>query len=550
MKKALTCLFLLLCFPLGGRAQANPFDPQSLQNLQSATLVWKDGGNIDIFPAADFTTTLDTPEELEKLIQVLGKAQETEPAGCSFNGISTLTLVTKHGGDITLGLDVDSCPIFKVGERYYHYQPDRDPAVDDSVGSRVLFDLFWPPDDLGQHALELPKEVQALLQGAHPDLQALAHDSWGSSWAVVLGGEQGAHTLCIVDKPLGQTAYRLAVDNPMALRQTGEIPRLHMDTDGALLYSYQAMDDIQCYLKIAAFRDSQGTWRMGHISFFSEGGTRKWSAYLKDGFLQSTLLYTDGNDNILSREEICPLPVPFLVGNDDLSSFQLRADVYNNDTALSQDIAAFILPKGARFITGRAGTQAVALEAVLDGERRIYIYQADKAGKPTMIRSQPLPEGASLDAYRSFHGVKIRGLDAQLGDGHHNFSQKRDGRWALSSVQGGGNFGIRLHCLLDYDNYRYQRIWFRENPWQDIQTVDLNALPFSLADARTQVDQSGCAVVNTPSPEDRLHLRTRADGKADSLGKYYNGSFLLVLEERGEWVKADIGGVQGWMMKQ
>ena len=80
--------------------------------------------------------------------------------------------------------------------------------------------------------------------------------------------------------------------------------------------------------------------------------------------------------------------------------------------------------------------------------------------------------------------------------------------------------------------------------------MDLNSLPMTIQAAKQGIDQTSCAVVNSLNPEDHLHLRTRPDRKADSLGKYYNGSFVLVLEEKGDWVKADIGGIQGWMMKE
>ena len=80
--------------------------------------------------------------------------------------------------------------------------------------------------------------------------------------------------------------------------------------------------------------------------------------------------------------------------------------------------------------------------------------------------------------------------------------------------------------------------------------MDLNSLPMTIQAAKQGIDQTSCAVVNNPNPKDRLHLRTRPDRNADSLGKYYNGSFVLVLEEKGGWVKADIGGIQGWMMRQ
>ncbi len=59
------------------------------------------------------------------------------------------------------------------------------------------------------------------------------------------------------------------------------------------------------------------------------------------------------------------------------------------------------------------------------------------------------------------------------------------------------------------------------------------------------------AVVNNPNPADRLHLRTRASEKADSLGKYYNGVNVEILEYTdANWVKARVAGVTGYMMRK
>lgn len=58
------------------------------------------------------------------------------------------------------------------------------------------------------------------------------------------------------------------------------------------------------------------------------------------------------------------------------------------------------------------------------------------------------------------------------------------------------------------------------------------------------------AVVNNPDPADRLNLRVAPDVNATSLGKYYSGVEVYVLEETSvDWVKVLVGGTSGYMQR-
>ena len=59
-------------------------------------------------------------------------------------------------------------------------------------------------------------------------------------------------------------------------------------------------------------------------------------------------------------------------------------------------------------------------------------------------------------------------------------------------------------------------------------------------------------MVCNPNPEDRLYLRPEAGNRDDSLGKYYNGTPVQVLETKGDWchVRICVNGPEGWMMKK
>lgn len=63
--------------------------------------------------------------------------------------------------------------------------------------------------------------------------------------------------------------------------------------------------------------------------------------------------------------------------------------------------------------------------------------------------------------------------------------------------------------------------------------------------------------INNPDPADRLHLREEPDGKARSMGKFYNGApITLVSDPGGDWVKVTVdkgeGGLSltGWMNRR
>ena len=55
------------------------------------------------------------------------------------------------------------------------------------------------------------------------------------------------------------------------------------------------------------------------------------------------------------------------------------------------------------------------------------------------------------------------------------------------------------------------------------------------------------AYVNNPNPTDRLNLRTKPGTSAVSLGKYYNGTWVTVLDVTGGWAHVRIEPLEGYM---
>lgn len=57
-------------------------------------------------------------------------------------------------------------------------------------------------------------------------------------------------------------------------------------------------------------------------------------------------------------------------------------------------------------------------------------------------------------------------------------------------------------------------------------------------------------IVISDDPRDRLNLRAAPDRGSESLGKYFGGTQVEILEERGDWYRVLVDWQEGWMMKQ
>ncbi len=71
-----------------------------------------------------------------------------------------------------------------------------------------------------------------------------------------------------------------------------------------------------------------------------------------------------------------------------------------------------------------------------------------------------------------------------------------------------------------------------------------------VAEERYYYEGYNVAVVSNPDAKDRLHLRTHAYGSAKSLGKYYNGTIVVLLPDNqkdAECSHVRIGDIEGYM---
>jgi len=150
-----------------------------------------------------------------------------------------------------------------------------------------------------------------------------------------------------------------------------------------------------------------------------------------------------------------------------------------------------------------------------------------------------------------------------VSDVTYTFRRAPDASWQLVDFNTGYHVGDAIH----YSGGAFlSQYWIsyggsfaagapREDRWvlvkldRDLRSFSVDGIPLTPDDALRMVNPDNLAMVNNPGPEDKLHLRSGPSRDSRSLGKYYNGSFVTILEYTdNEWARVDILGVEGYMM--
>ena len=159
-----------------------------------------------------------------------------------------------------------------------------------------------------------------------------------------------------------------------------------------------------------------------------------------------------------------------------------------------------------------------------------------------MTESTPLPEGTFLGVENFVESLAIGGRLQVV-----SLKPYADGHWGLSLIypENDGLFRLGANWVFEESG---APLLVGDHPWSDITQTDWSTLPASYEEALSQVDPTHWALVNNPNPQDRLNLRIKPDQKSTSLGKYYIGAPVHILENKGDWARVEILGVEGWMM--
>lgn len=301
-----------------------------------------------------------------------------------------------------------------------------------------------------------------------------------------------------------------------------------------------------------------------------EGYTLRW--YSSDGVLEDTMVetaYSKVENGFLTVRwvkyqaggaiisELTSFPIPLS------KEFQQRLEAepfdqlislsYSNEFQTDDFLNTSLLPVSGSIL--QSSIQPHALLLLMEDEagvRRLTEITRNENGVYALRQTPPLPKGVWMD---SFH-AGMEGLLLEWDQQHRqvNFQRTFDGEWKLIWLTCYGeketlncSFGLNTGTLMDTDTLRIGVLPF------DLFADDLTTLPCTSEELTAQLDRTGLAVVCNPDPNDRLHLRTKPSREADSLGKFWNGTPVRVLNERDGWCQVEIGTdgrLIGWMMKK
>lgn len=380
--------------------------------------------------------------------------------------------------------------------------------------------------------------------------------TWGDT-AACIAQLDGQKALCLLERRDGQ--WQVTVCNPKALRQDLEAPRLWLDSDQAVFWSYQAADagiDFHCGRETGAeWGPVDETWieplgerlRVYQIGWQAEhGGEIAWQERLEDE-----------NENLIVEKQPQALPASWLkdcvaLADFDVERFPVMASPADDyalwpGQAFFAEAAACLMPEYT-FIKGvlRQGEMHFLMQKPSGEKVYVVCDTTFNAHEVNLIESTPLPQDAVLG---------VENFTDCLGWAPERMVSIRNmpnAPWCSLAMSWGfgaeGAIRFGSDCVFADEN----EIYVGSHPWRDITGMDWSSVPTSLADATARMDAGSLnlcyAAVNNPNPADRLHLREKPDRGSRSLGKYYSGTPVKVWEIRGGWAQVEIGGQSGFMM--
>ena len=297
-------------------------------------------------------------------------------------------------------------------------------------------------------------------------------------------------------------------------------------------------------------------WMPGWTLGYEEEG---WAAFyrIESGYLTVCRVGLDSRRGIVERSETPAVPLSERLlerlEGEDISTL-LDLSGYGS-TFLTQDAwDQKLISIPGRIVYNDLQAHALIAMAERDGEKYIAVAEKGESGVWQVRESKPLPENVWMDLFHCGDDALYLGWMQGEKEFQCGFARRADGAWRMTWAWAGEGeyalpwYGVRVEWRGVFDSvYAYGTA-----PFADLFETDLNALPASGEAAAARFNTAGWATVNNPNPRDRLHLRSEPRKNGDSLGKFYNGTPLRVLEERGEWMRVRVGqgdALEGWMMR-
>ncbi len=405
---------------------------------------------------------------------------------------------------------------------------------------------------LPAHAEPTPQaapEALAALQGAHPQATVIQSTQWGDTVAALLD-DGGVKRLCVLEYREG--AWTLAVDNDKALLPDRDFPRLYLDTDDALYWSYSGEPS----WAFSSFR-IKGEWGAPDLTVretLDNGNIYEtylcWQAAPGGGYvLRSRSLWDENENRLPGWTEDDGFPAPWLADHAKLATFDASCfplyvqEEYTGmwpEQPFLRDAAAWLMPTYTYVDAVYVNNTLQFLMDRPDGTR-VFVGYARNSFEPALVESTPLPPNTILGVENFTTSLGVNGLCVDIGGSYR--SPLLGVRMVMSR-----NDDLRLGPSCIWRAEEPDTVCIGVNPWYNIVDIEWDTLPQTWEEAVDAVSGKGFAVVTNPDPADRLHLRTRPEKGAPSLGKYYSGTPVRVLEMRGDWAQVDVFGQSGWMM--
>ena len=300
----------------------------------------------------------------------------------------------------------------------------------------------------------------------------------------------------------------------------------------------------------------------GYQLNYHDGGDDPLVGYIKveNGYLYIKRTNWKAGIGLIAERDMMPLPLsPKLLERLNAEPNDTLIDASGwGDTFLTEDaFDTSLVPVTDKVIQNDLQQHGlILLTEDATGARRVQVVSRDEDGRYYVsVSTPPLPAHVALDLFHEGDGELTIKWGGPNQEGYVCYDLGGDGIWRLTFVDryigdghislGSGYYGIK-----QWKDVELEGVCIGSMKMVTLDQLDLLALPQSDEEVAQMVDRSGWAVVHNPDPADRLHLRVKPDRKAESLGKFYNGTPVQVLSQKGEWSEVRIGlsGLQGWMM--
>lgn len=386
-------------------------------------------------------------------------------------------------------------------------------------------------------------------------------------WGAALLTRGSERTLVLAKK---DPAWRLTVNNPGAPDTgTDSLSHISFDTEDlfilGLMIPYGPVIEQHYRLKgedwllesvIEYQRDVVGKKEEEAVS------ERHTALTEKDGLpcLARSLFLTDSEGNVLISRELPSLP--FVLDEDFLLLAQISNQTppftgsgYPTDECgdtpdeILSSLYARLIRNGESAFSSCAYRDGILdenglvfLAARPDGALVLLCGQNDH-GVWSFTESSPLPENAGIGDENFTDFLRLPQCSVKIG--------RCAGQWAVTQILSSDGFFCLGPCWFsEGDALWISQPLFGTHPWGDITAIDWSSVPASQEEAGGIMECGAWATPNNPHLLDRLHLRAEPSRESASLGKYYNGTPVFVLEHGEEWTRVRVGGTEGYMMTQ